>query len=100
MKARRYYALLASAGFTSAMTLFAYAEITHYAPTNPVLAPLAAVLCPPLVPAAYLLFDLNGHSFEMTIAWLFIALVNACVYVGVGAIARALLKRRRQTASA
>jgi len=93
MKAGRYYAFLAVAGFAAMILLFGYAEGADYSEINPAIGLLATFLCPAFLPAPWLLFDLNAHSTLMTVAWLIMAMLNSGIYVAVGAVVRAILQK-------
>ncbi len=82
---KRFIVGLAVLGFVITAALFAYIERTDYVPMNPVLLWISVLLCPASL-LSVLLFDLNPHSVDMTIAWSIIGLFNAGLYAAIGKV--------------
>jgi hypothetical protein len=86
-KRRRFALGLALFGFLANAAVFAHLELADYPP----LGIVSMVLCPASLLGPFLLFDFNAHSAEITVAWIFLGLLNSAIYFGIAAVIGRLL---------
>ncbi len=87
MRLRRRFAIaLASFGFDISAGLWAFLDLTDYAPNA--FVHKAALLWPPCIRGgvASVFVDVDGHSLIGLFVFTFISAVNAALYFGIGAL--------------
>jgi len=97
-KQRRVAFVLALFGFLLPAALFMHDDMTDYA-YNAVSQALS-VLCPAYILGGYFFdfFDVNGHNWIGLFGMLFLAILNASLYFGLGMVIGRYLQRRSSIA--